>query len=66
MKLPEGVKISTGANSYAIVSLNSLNHTVKLNSFYLQIYSQETTNKNKSHIGLKRGQITANVPKLKR
>jgi len=64
MKLPEGVKISTGANSYAIVSLNSLNHTVKIEPLsMLQIYSQETTNKTNTHIGLKRGQITANVPK---
>jgi len=64
MKLPEGVKVSTGANSYAVISLNSINHTVKVEPLtMIQIFSKETKSETDTHIGLKRGQITANVPR---
>jgi len=63
-KLPEGVKISTGANSYAELRLNSINHTVKIKPLTLiQVFSKETTDNTDTHIGLKRGGITAKVPR---
>ena len=63
-KLPEGVKISTGANSSAELSLNSVNHTVKIKPLtVIQIFSKETAANTDTHIGLKRGGITAKVPR---
>jgi len=63
-KLPEGVKISTGANSYAELSLNSINHSVKIKPLtMIQIFSKETAENSDTHIGLKRGGITAKVPR---
>lgn len=64
MKLPEGVKVSTGVNSYAELSLNSLNHTVQIKPLtMIQVYSKETKSTTDTHIGLKRGGITAKVPR---
>ncbi len=63
-KLPEGVKISTGANSYAELSLNSINHSVKIKPLtVIQVFSKETAENSDTHIGLKRGGITAKVPR---
>jgi len=63
-KLPEGVKVSTGANSYAELSLNSINHTVKIKPLtVIQVFSKETAENTDTHIGLKRGGITAKVPR---
>ncbi len=63
-KLPEGVKISTGSNSYAELSLNSINHTVKVKPLsVIQVFSKETAENTDTHIGLKRGGITAKVPR---
>jgi hypothetical protein len=63
-KLPEGVKISTGTNSYAEINLNSINHTVKIKPLtVIQIFSKETAENTDTHIGLKRGGITAKVPR---
>lgn len=63
-KLPEGVKISTGTNSFAELTLNSVNHTVKIKPLtVIQIFSKETTENTDTHIGLKRGGITAKVPR---
>jgi len=67
MKLREGVKISTGANSYAEVSLNSLNHTVTIKPLtMIQVFSKETKSSTNTSIGLKRGRITAKVPRKER
>jgi hypothetical protein len=63
-KLPEGVKISTGANSYAELSLNSVNHSIKIKPLtVIQVFSKETSENTDTHIGLKRGGITARVPR---
>ena len=62
--LPEGVKISTGTNSYAEIKLNSINHTVKIKPLtVIQVFSKETATDTNTHIGLKRGGITAKVPR---
>ncbi len=64
MKLQEGVKVSTGANSYAELSLNSINHTVRIKPLtMIQVFSKETKSETDTHIGLKRGGITAKVPR---
>jgi len=63
-KLPEGVKISTGTNSYAELKLNSINHTVKIKPLtIIQVFSKQTAENTDTHIGLKRGGITAKVPR---
>lgn len=63
-KLPEGVKVSTGANSSAELKLNSLNHTVKIKPFtMIQVYSKESKTDTNTLIGLKRGSINAKVPR---
>jgi hypothetical protein len=63
-KLSEGVKVSTGANSYADIKLNSQNHTIRLKPFtMIQVFSKETKTDTDTHIGLKRGGIMAKVPR---
>lgn len=63
-KLPEGVKISTGANSFAELALNSKNHTVTIKPLtMIQVFSKETAENTDTHIGLKRGGLTARVPR---
>ncbi len=62
--LPEGVKVSTGTNSYAELKLNSINHTVKIKPLtVIQVFSKETSENTDTHIGLKRGGIVAKVPR---
>jgi hypothetical protein len=62
-KLSEGVKISTGANSFVELNLNSIRHSVKIKPLtVIQVFSKETENTD-THIGLKRGRITAKVPR---
>jgi hypothetical protein len=64
MKLPEGVKVSTGANSSTELRVNSINHTVIIKPLtMIQVFSKETKNSTDTHIGLKRGGITAKVPR---
>ena len=63
-KLPEGVKVSTGANSSAELKLNSQNHSVNIKPFtMIQVYSKESKTDTNTHIGLKRGAIYAKVPR---
>jgi len=63
-KLPEGVKVSTGANSSAELKLNSQNHSVSIKPFtMIQVYSKESKTDTNTHIGLKRGAIHAKVPR---
>lgn len=63
-KLSEGVKVSTGANSYADIKLNSQNHTIRIKPFtMIQVFSKESKTDTNTHIGLKRGGITAKVPR---
>jgi hypothetical protein len=63
-KLSEGVKISTGANSFAELKLNSQNHTIRIKPFsMLQVFSKESKTDTNTHIGLKRGGIMAKVPR---
>jgi len=63
-KLSEGVKVSTGANSYADIMLNSLNHTVRIKPFtVIQVFSKESETDSNTHIGLKRGGVIAKVPR---
>jgi len=63
-KLPEGVKVSTGANSFAEIRLNSRDHTIRVKPFtMIQVFSQESKTDTNTHIGLKRGAITAKVPR---
>jgi hypothetical protein len=63
-KLAEGVKVSTGANSYADIKLNSQNHTIRVKPFtMIQVFSKETKTDTNTHIGLKRGGIMAKVPR---
>ena len=63
-KLPEGVKVSTGANSSADLKLNSVNHTVHIKPFtMIQVFTKETKTDTDTHIGLKRGGIIAKVPR---
>lgn len=63
-KLPEGVKVSTGANSSAELKLNSVNHTVKIKPLtMIQVFSKETKTDTNTHIGLKRGGVVAKVPR---
>jgi len=64
MKLPEGAKVSTGANSFAELRVNSINHTVTIKPLtMIQVFSKETKSTTDTHIGLKRGNITAKVPR---
>jgi hypothetical protein len=63
-RLNEGVKVSTGANSYADIKLNSKNHTIRIKPFtMIQVFSKESKTDTNTHIGLKRGGITAKVPR---
>ena len=63
-KLTEGVKISTGANSYADIKLNSKNHTIQVKPYsMIQVFSKETQTDTNTNIGLKRGSINAKVPR---
>ncbi|PKL17688.1 MAG: hypothetical protein CVV49_09865 [Spirochaetae bacterium HGW-Spirochaetae-5] len=63
-KLSEGVKVSTGANSYADIKLNSQNHTIRVKPFtMIQVFSKESKTDTNTHIGLKRGGIMAKVPR---
>jgi hypothetical protein len=63
-KLSEGVKVSTGANSYVDIKLNSQNHTIRIKPFtMIQVFSKESKTDTNTHIGLKRGGITAKVPR---
>jgi len=63
-KLAEGVKVSTGANSFAELRLNSKNHTIRIKPFtMIQVFSKESKTDTNSHIGLKRGGIMAKVPR---
>jgi len=63
-KLPEGVKISTGANSYVDIKLNSKNHTIQVKPYsMIQVFSNETRTEANTNIGLKRGSINAKVPR---
>jgi len=63
-KLSEGVKISTGANSFVELNLNSIRHSVKIKPLtVIQVFSKETAENTDTHIGLKRGRITAKVPR---
>ncbi len=63
-KLSEGVKVSTGANSFAEIRLNSHNHTIKIKPFtMIQVFSKETKSDTDTHIGLKRGGVIAKVPR---
>ena len=63
-KLPEGTKISTGANSFVDIKLNSKNHTIRVEPYsMIQIFSKETQTNTNTNIGLKRGSINAKVPR---
>ncbi|MCL2154846.1 MAG: FecR family protein [Leptospirales bacterium] len=63
-KLSEGVKISTGANSFVDIKLNSKNHTVQIKPYsMIQIFTNETQTDTNTNIGLKRGSINAKVPR---
>ncbi len=65
--LPEGVKISTGADSTAELSLNSLNHTITIKPFtVIQVYSKTDDKTSDTNVGLKRGKINVKVPKDKK
>lgn len=62
-KLVEGVKLSTGINSYADIKLNSLDHTVRIKPLtVIQVFSKESQTDSNTHIGLKRGGVIAKVP----
>src|SRR5208337_1312397 len=62
--LQEGVKISTGANSSAELRLNAINHTVTIKPFtMIQVFSKTDAESSDTHIGLKRGNIIARVPR---
>lgn len=62
----EGTKVSTGANSYATISLNQYNHRVNIKPLtMIKIYSKNTKTTANSNIALKRGKIRVNVPKNK-
>ncbi len=63
-KLTEGVKVSTGANSFADIKLNSRNHTIRVKPFtMIQVFSKESKADTNTHIGLKRGGVIAKVPR---
>jgi len=63
-KLPEGIKISTGANSYVDIKLNSKNHTMQVKPYSMvQVFSNETITEANTNVGLKRGSINAKVPR---
>ncbi|MBN1500104.1 MAG: FecR domain-containing protein [Spirochaetes bacterium] len=64
--IQEGTKISTGANSYAVISLNKFNHRVEIKPLtMLQVFSKDNNVSSNSNINLKRGKIQVNVPKDK-
>jgi len=63
-KLSEGVKISTSANSFVDIKLNSKNHTMQIKPYSMvQVFSTETKTETNTNIGLKRGSINAKVPR---
>jgi len=63
-KLPEGVKVSTGANSFVDIKLNSKNHTIQVKPLtMIQIFSKETKTETNTNIGLKHGSINTKVPR---
>jgi len=67
MDLPEGVKVSTGANSSAVLRLNSLNHTITIRPYtVIQVFSRTDSKKSDTNVGLKRGNIVVKVPKNKK
>lgn len=67
MELPEGVKISTGANSSAELRLNSLNHTIIIKPYtVMQVFSKTDNKESNTNVGLKRGNIIVKVPKDKK
>jgi hypothetical protein len=63
-KLAEGVKISTSADSFVDIKLNSKNHTIQVKPFTMvQIFSNETKTDSNTNIALKRGSVNAKVPR---
>lgn len=67
MELPEGVKISTGANSSAELKLNALNHTITIKPYtVIQVFSKTNNKESNTNVGLKRGNIIVKVPKDKK
>ncbi|HPS57886.1 MAG TPA: FecR family protein [Spirochaetota bacterium] len=67
MDLPEGVKISTGANSSAELKLNALNHTITIKPYtVIQVFSRTDSKNSDTNVGLKRGNIIVRVPKDKK
>jgi len=65
--LPEGVKISSGTNSYAKIRLNQHNHTIDIKPMsFIKIFSKESNSSTNTHIGLKRGKIRASIVKNQR
>jgi len=63
-KLVEGVKISTGADSFVDIKLNSKNHIVQVKQLSMvQIFSKETGTDTNTNIGLKRGSVNTKVPR---
>jgi len=62
--LAEGVKISTSANTFVDIKLNSKNHTIQVKPYSMvQIFSDETKTEANTSIGIKRGSINAKVPR---
>lgn len=62
--LKEGTRISTGANSTAVIRLNRLNHTITVKPMsMIQVFSKESASSTDTHIGLKRGGVNARVPR---
>lgn len=65
--LPEGVRISTGANSSAELGLNSLDHKITVKPYtVIQVFSKTDDTKSDTNVGLKRGNIIVKVPKDKK
>lgn len=63
-RLPEGVKVSTGPNSFVDIRVNSKNHTIQVKALSMvQIFSKETKTDTSTNIALKRGSINAKVPR---
>ena len=63
-KLFEGVKISTSANTFVDIKLNSKNHTIQIKPYSMvQVFTNETKTDTNTNIGLKRGSINAKVPR---
>jgi len=56
--------VSTGANSFADIKLNSKDHTIRVKPFtMIQVFSKESKTDTNTHIGLKRGGVVAKVPR---